>query len=708
MEERTKKIYSNVVLFMMTLPFLTFAQGTNNNEIIGTLVMPGALRDCASKNCKIIRYYAETSKIKIVGIDDNNEWYETITKDDYDNDLNGWMHYSLFVQDYRNNFSEIKPVPTEKITNQNENLFKVNEFKVDDSKVNEFKVDDFKVNLTVGIVFLICIFLFKKNIKIVSQYLKKSIDLIENGIKKFVKNGSFLIIQKKYFGLKFKPKKSAIALLVGFIILIIIMGISYEYTKTSKLLNEAEKLTNEERYNEANEKLELAQIKLIVNSLGIKKQEISKKIDENKKLEEDKLRYNQGLSNLNNNNLQEAINILSGFSENSFYYQKAQTKIEESKRIIVEGKLSVETIAKLAAETKAKQEEFEKGIKEQQLAGKEAAEKMMNADNDGDGLNYGRELELKTSDWDTDSDNDGIIDNEDLHPAGGDRPIAQHFEWIYRGQKWTWDYSFPSDWYDYYKNKIRAPQGISYVTSNDKYIKQIAEMLKEKATENGYTKSEFAASFIQSLGYVSDSLISYNDYPKYPLETLAEQNGDCEDSSYLSAAIINAMGIDCGLVLLPGHMAIAIAYSNLSSGYYYSASNGRNYYYIETTGKNWTAGQIPNDYKYVQAKILTIPFGEYNIYPQYKKPCEASPDFLGYYYNKDNEYYYLDSQCNNSVSCLPYRDLYVDYKTKVFYWDNGCSQEVMPGCSKSSIKPGYFFNGSYWYYDYQCIQKAKI
>ncbi len=231
-------------------------------------------------------------------------------------------------------------------------------------------------------------------------------------------------------------------------------------------------------------------------------------------------------------------------------------------------------------------------------------------DNDFDGLENWEENQRGTDKNNPDTDGDGIVDGLDSHPTGGGRLMAQHFEWDYLGSHWTWDLSFPSDWYDYYKNKKRESHGAGYVTYDDFYIKQIATMLEKKSNEEGYSKSEFAVAFIQSLGYVKDSVIGYDDYPKYPIETLAEQNGDCEDTSYLVSAIVMAMGIDNVLVELPNHMAIAIAFSGSPEGYYYKLSNGWDYYYIETTAEGWKVGAIPDEYKNQKAELVKIPSNE--------------------------------------------------------------------------------------------------
>jgi len=379
---------------------------------------------------------------------------------------------------------------------------------------------------------------------------------------------------------------------------------------------------------------------------------------------------------------------------------------EEVAREEAEQKAQEEAVKRSQAEAKAKQEEFEKKLKEQELAEKEAEEKRMNADNDSDGLTYRRELELGSSDWNTDSDSDGINDKEDIHPTGGGRYDAQYFSWNYDNTPWEWKYSIHEDWHAYYKNKPRLPPGAVYVTYNDNAIKAIATKLKETAESRDYHKTSFVVSFIQGLPYVEDYRTGYDELHKYPVETLIDRNGDCEDTAYLAASIINAMNIDCVLVLLPGHMAIGIWTEPSQSGTYYE-SNGRRYYYFETTAEGWKLGDIPDEFRYTPATLIEIPSGEtVSVYPEYKKPCYASPDFPGYY--SDGENFYSDGQCNSLTYCLPYKEYYVRPTEVDLYWDSSCTQIVVEGCYKSTEYPGYFFDSFGFYHDYQCLQKARI
>lgn len=507
-----------------------------------------------------------------------------------------------------------------------------------------------------------------------------------------------------------------IPFLVWIIASIITAGTGYsaiEYYKISKLIEEAKQLTNEEKYEDAIKKLESIQNKWFIKNIGIKKQIIIDEIGDNKK-------FFLGTEEFNKGNWQEAVNIFSEIPKQSFYYQKAQTKIEETKRKSVEEEFSEEKIARTEAEKKAKeetskriieeakraQEELEKEIAEKKLSEKEAEEKRMNADNDNDGLTYREELNLGTSDLDLDSDGDGIPDGEDLNPAGGGRNIAQHFEWSYQGDSWSWDYSIHEDWYEYYKNKPRESHGVEYVTEDDPFIQNIAQTLEDTAEKEGYHLSSFIVSFVQGLSYIDDYYTSFDEYPKYPVETFVEKNGDCEDTSYLFASIIDATNLGSALIQFHDHMGVGINTVHAQSGYYYPI-NEEWYYYYETTGEGWEIGELPSDYLYENAKIIRVwDNSVYYSYPQYVKPCYSSPDFVGYYSNGDN--YYSDSQCRNLAYCLPYEEYYVRPDNLSFYWDSSCSQLIVSGCSKSTNYPGYFYDGIYYYSDSYCINKAKI
>lgn len=224
-------------------------------------------------------------------------------------------------------------------------------------------------------------------------------------------------------------------------------------------------------------------------------------------------------------------------------------------------------------------------------------------DTDRDGLSNEEELKLGTSANNPDTDGDTVPDGKDEHPIGGDRLITKNFKWTYQGNNWDWSFGVPSDVFDYYNNMERKENpSIEYVTYNDPTIKSLAKGLEQRAEEKRYGKAEFATAFVQSLPYLKDAYTRYDDYPKYPIQTLVDGSGDCEDSSYLAAALIAAMNIDVILIHPEGHVGIGIWCDGCSGTYW--ELKGRKYYYLETTAPNWKIGQYPS--KYSSAKLYHV------------------------------------------------------------------------------------------------------
>lgn len=182
-------------------------------------------------------------------------------------------------------------------------------------------------------------------------------------------------------------------------------------------------------------------------------------------------------------------------------------------------------------------------------------------------------------------------------------------QWNFGGYTFTDQLTFNYSDYMYYRGLSKTQPGSAYANEyrNHAYLQQLAQVLDEDAKDLGYTgftMAEYLVAFVQqAIPYKSDPYNNGYDYPKYPIETLVEQGGDCEDKAALLVALLNTFGFDAVLVSLPGHMAAAISCSNCG-GYY--NHNGKKYSFIETTQPGWNIGTVPSASQYAGATILDV------------------------------------------------------------------------------------------------------
>ena len=197
------------------------------------------------------------------------------------------------------------------------------------------------------------------------------------------------------------------------------------------------------------------------------------------------------------------------------------------------------------------------------------------------------------------------------------------YEWQWEGKTYTTNldiqYSDVQYYRDYYDVSQRQQdiygghqRDMAFVTYTDKYIVQLAGVLSEMtAGMTDYQRVDFVLAFCQCIGYEDDQIyMGYEEYWKFPLETLYDHGGDCEDTSILLASLTRAMGYDVALLLLPGHMATGIHlegdYPDLD-GFYLRSDPDCVYYYCETTATGYKVGQIPPGVDTGQTTMVLIP-----------------------------------------------------------------------------------------------------
>jgi hypothetical protein len=135
-------------------------------------------------------------------------------------------------------------------------------------------------------------------------------------------------------------------------------------------------------------------------------------------------------------------------------------------------------------------------------------------------------------------------------------------------------------------------------------LRDLARRLYSKGKTFGtYEEVDFVVQFIQgAIEYQHDP--GHNnpfasDYPRYPIETLGDTAGDCEDVSILGAAMLVSMGYKAALLLMqnPCHAMLGVAAEGMAGTY--CEVDGVRYYYCEMT----TSGPVIGEESFPSARL---------------------------------------------------------------------------------------------------------
>lgn len=199
-----------------------------------------------------------------------------------------------------------------------------------------------------------------------------------------------------------------------------------------------------------------------------------------------------------------------------------------------------------------------------------------------------------------------------------ENPTYVQKEYIWESYNGAWKFTIYAnlneEMYQYYRGLSRYYYASDYKNyiddaNNKELVQELTEQLKKLYADSGYEEYDAVCetiNFVQRITYAYDKDSTGKDeFPKYPLETLYDQNGDCEDTSILLAGLLSELGYGTVLLEYPEHMAVGVKGSEDVSGSYFTYEGNR-YYYIETTGENWKIGEIPEDYQEQSATIYKI------------------------------------------------------------------------------------------------------
>ena len=197
--------------------------------------------------------------------------------------------------------------------------------------------------------------------------------------------------------------------------------------------------------------------------------------------------------------------------------------------------------------------------------------------------------------------------------------LQRNFTWVYRDIEWHYNAKISEGIYSFYRNKPHnwTSNYANYaLSSQDRpFLQDMANQFKQVGANNGFSQYDdamIAAIFVQNLPYLDDlKSTGQTEYPRYPLETIVDNGGDCEDKAILASALLHEMGYDVVLLKYPDHMAVGVDLPegvSLPDGEqptYYDYL-GKRYYYLETSDTTWDIGQMPDELKNVVPKIYLM------------------------------------------------------------------------------------------------------
>lgn len=196
-------------------------------------------------------------------------------------------------------------------------------------------------------------------------------------------------------------------------------------------------------------------------------------------------------------------------------------------------------------------------------------------------------------------------------PENSYNPITENkkttYQWVCNDSSWIWDLELPASLYNYSETRMhlrRTPHGLrfnfwGYVEdeTDDQYIKLLANEFTTIAENNNMSETEkiyLAVTFVQSIDSKKDiDSRNVNEYPRFPIQTLWDRQGDCEDKSTLLCSLLISMGYDSILIRSDNHMAVGLAGTFEGNCFIH---DDKKYYFIETTVQNKKIGELPDSF----------------------------------------------------------------------------------------------------------------
>ena len=197
-------------------------------------------------------------------------------------------------------------------------------------------------------------------------------------------------------------------------------------------------------------------------------------------------------------------------------------------------------------------------------------------------------------------------------PAVDDRgPATREFSWQYDGRAYHLALELRADTYAMFRERERGRDYDLFASDqlSKPFVKEVTGKLARYGKRSGLRNSEipyFIVAFVQHLPYtVDDVTTGFDEYPRFPYETLYDNGGDCEDTSILVSAMLHELRYEVALLHFPGHMAVGVA-CRPAAGQLHYRHRGRRYCYLETTAGRWDVGVVPPSIRGAPVRVAPI------------------------------------------------------------------------------------------------------
>ena len=157
--------------------------------------------------------------------------------------------------------------------------------------------------------------------------------------------------------------------------------------------------------------------------------------------------------------------------------------------------------------------------------------------------------------------------------------VVRHYTWVRAGEVHEWDALLPYSLYQTYRGRIRTPlvdnydYGI-YVLDplDDPTLEDLAGVLWNLVHGSREAFIEMVLAFVQgAIDYQRDP--AGKEWPLYPIETLVDGVGDCEDTAILLVSLLRAEGVGSTLASVdtdddstPDHVLVLVPVTAAHAG----------------------------------------------------------------------------------------------------------------------------------------------